>query len=117
MDKGDFQKSCFAGASFLRVTAQNSEFRECVLEAVEVQAVRFDASKFHYSDLSNARLHKASFQSADMTHCNLHAVTEDGVIWSGARLTGVRRTDKAREEAEKFVPPPEAPPVKGETKP
>jgi uncharacterized protein YjbI with pentapeptide repeats len=112
IDGADIQKSSFAGASIERASGRNANLRECIFEEAAIVAGRFDGAQFHYSDFSNARFDRVSFQGADFTHSNLHSVAESEVVWAGARLSGARRTDQARAQAESYAPPQEeaAPP-------
>jgi uncharacterized protein YjbI with pentapeptide repeats len=69
------------------------------------QGVDFNRADLSYADFSHADVSHAIFNNAILVGANLHRTNDLHAVWSGADLSGLRKTDPQLVKAEDWKPP------------
>jgi uncharacterized protein YjbI with pentapeptide repeats len=91
-----------------RANLAGSDLRETTFVRARAQNASFFGARLDHADLSHANVTGADLRAASLVHANLHALRDEDALYADAKLTGARRTDLDRLEAEVWLPPASA---------
>jgi uncharacterized protein YjbI with pentapeptide repeats len=74
-------------------------------EGADASGSIWSNAKASGASLRSANLSRADLSGADFTRADMHGLVDEGAVWDGANLAGVRYTDHELLAAEAWLPP------------
>ncbi|RFP62986.1 MAG: pentapeptide repeat-containing protein [Limnothrix sp. CACIAM 69d] len=93
LDRADLSETDCSGATLLKVSATESQWRAARLDRVNAQKANFSRASFVNAQLSAAQLQGADLSAADFRQANLRGANLTGAILTGACFAAADLTD------------------------